>query len=695
MSDLDTLKSLYKPISTAQTQSVISSVSDQERQLKKDKVAFGQIAKNISGLASKLGKDVREFKLAKEGGFGEGKPVADFFKFQQTPDYERKSYYDKGLASRLTQDTSLDSPNISPVEGGIRNELGVSFDPDYKQKFKLSLNQDGTPRTFKDLVSEDSVKAETSQEEPEKIMTPEGFEFPKYSQEQINTAKRIAEERGGDTSMAYDAERDINIPDPSVYNEGEVVEKDYKNVMDVRKGLESGELSPKEAQSIINSITNPDQKPEKGLKGTLTEKEPIQEPTYQGVIGSMSLPPEELKKEESFKPKMTKSVAMGITSTEEPVEKLKAYRNVGDVQKGLASGELSPDEAKNIMEYISLGGEKPEKPSTLIPDEDTEYSEEKIDSPDYYSEFDTFKDIEAPPKKGLRDKLTDFGSKIKGGIEKWSDERDAKEVASYEKREEKEKRKFYKKNPDRNRDWDQEIEMWESDAEIHGMARPSMYVKIANDSDYRSYLKENKPDLYENFKSSVKNTYIDRHNDSRGEYTIEDIDNKIKEWEELGETPKFKNAGPGSKDTINREIRRYQNQKKALEMRETLKAEDEASPKEVPETGLRGKIKGFAKTITSSIKELKDKKNEKQLSKFYKENPDRNRKFDDRIRKAEKLRDKQLTREMIIKDMYIDKEYHDYIKETYPNLYRHYRITEQNRPAPSWAKKSENLKTEK
>ena len=597
MSDLDTLKSLYKPISTAQTQSVISSVSDQERQLKKDKVAFGQIAKNISGLASKLGKDVREFKLAKEGGFGEGKPVADFFKFQQTPDYERKSYYDKGLASRLTQDTSLDSPNISPVEGGIRNELGVSFDPDYKQKFKLSLNQDGTPRTFKDLVSEDSVKAETSQEEPEKIMTPEGFEFPKYSQEQINTAKRIAEERGGDTSMAYDAERDINIPDPSVYNEGEVVEKDYKNVMDVRKGLESGELSPKEAQSIINSITNPDQ--------------------------------------------------------------------------------------------------KPEKPSTLIPDEDTEYSEEKIDSPDYYSEFDTFKDIEAPPKKGLRDKLTDFGSKIKGGIEKWSDERDAKEVASYEKREEKEKRKFYKKNPDRNRDWDQEIEMWESDAEIHGMARPSMYVKIANDSDYRSYLKENKPDLYENFKSSVKNTYIDRHNDSRGEYTIEDIDNKIKEWEELGETPKFKNAGPGSKDTINREIRRYQNQKKALEMRETLKAEDEASPKEVPETGLRGKIKGFAKTITSSIKELKDKKNEKQLSKFYKENPDRNRKFDDRIRKAEKLRDKQLTREMIIKDMYIDKEYHDYIKETYPNLYRHYRITEQNRPAPSWAKKSENLKTEK
>ena len=119
-----------------------------------------------------------------------------------------------------------------------------------------------------------------------------------------------------------------------------------------------------------------------------------------------------------------------------------------------------------------------------------------------------------------------------------------------------------KKNPDRNRDWDQEIEMGESDAEIHGMARPSMYVKIANDSDYRSYLKENKPDLYENFKSSVKNTYIDRHNDSRGEYTIEDIDNKIKEWEELGETPKFKNAGPGSKDTINREIRRYQNQKR-------------------------------------------------------------------------------------------------------------------------------------
>ena len=59
MSDLDTLKSLYKPISTAQTQSVISSVSDQERQLKKDKVAFGQIAKNISGLASKLGKDVK------------------------------------------------------------------------------------------------------------------------------------------------------------------------------------------------------------------------------------------------------------------------------------------------------------------------------------------------------------------------------------------------------------------------------------------------------------------------------------------------------------------------------------------------------------------------------------------------------------------------------------------------------------
>lgn len=474
MSDLDTLKSLYKPISTAQTQSVISSVSDQERQLKKDKAAFGQIAKNISGLASKLGKDVREFKLAKEGGFGEGKPVADFFKFQQTPDYERKNYYQEGLASRSMQET----PDTSPTEGGIRNELGVSFDPDYKQEFKLSLNKDGMPRTFKDLVSEDSVKAEAVQE--------------------------------------------------------------------------------------------------KGLKGTLTEKEPISEPTYKGVTRSMSLPPEELKKEESFKPKMTKSVAMGITSTEEPVEKLKAYRNVGDVQKGLASGELSPDEAKNIMEYISLGGEKPEKPSTLIPDEDTEYSEEKIDSPDYYSEFDTFKDIEAPPKKGLRDKLTDFGNKIKGRIEKRSDKRDAKEIASYEKREEKEKRKFYKKNPDRNRDWDKEIEIWESDIETSRKARPSMYVKIANEPNYRSYLKEHNPNVYENFKNSVKNTYIERHKNGT-EYTVKDLDNKIKEWKDLAETPKFKNAGPGLKDTINKEIRRYQNQKMALEMRETLKAEDEAS----------------------------------------------------------------------------------------------------------------------
>ena len=558
MSDLDTLKSLYKPISTAQTQSVISSVSDQERQLKKDKAAFGQIAKNISGLASKLGKDVREFKLAKEGGFGEGKPVADFFKFQQTPDYERKSYYDKGLASRLTQDTSFDSPNISPVEGGIRNELGVSFDPNYKQEFKLSLNKDGMPRTFKDLVSEDSVKAETSQKEPEKIMTPEGFEFPKYSQEQIDTAKRIAEERGGDTSMAYDAERDINIPDPSVYNED----------------------------------TNPDQ--------------------------------------------------------------------------------------------------KPEKPTVPTPDEDQEYNEKEMEYKE--TDFDSFKDLEAPPKKGLRDKLTDFGSKIKGGIEKWSDERDAKEVASYEKREEKEKRKFYKKNPDRNRDWDQEIEMWESDAEIHGMARPSMNVKIANNSDYRSYLRKNNPNLYENFKNSVKNTYIERHKNGT-EYTVKDLDNKIKEWKDLAETPKFKNAGPGSKDTINKEIRRYQNQKMALEMKETLKAEDEASPKKTPETGLKGKIKGFAKTITSSIKELKDKKNEKQLSKFYKDNPNKNRKFDDRIRKAESRKDTQMGRYEIINDMYFDKEYHDYIKDNYPNLYTYYRITEQNRPAPSWARKAEGSKT--
>ena len=72
MTDIDTIKQLYTPTSTAETQAVISSVSEQEKKQKKETAAFGEILKNVSSLATKIGKDVKSFKLAKEGGFGEG-----------------------------------------------------------------------------------------------------------------------------------------------------------------------------------------------------------------------------------------------------------------------------------------------------------------------------------------------------------------------------------------------------------------------------------------------------------------------------------------------------------------------------------------------------------------------------------------------------------------------------------------------
>ena len=159
MTDIDTIKQLYTPTSTAETQAVISSVSEQEKKQKKETAAFGEILKNVSSLATKIGKDVKSFKLAKEGGFGEGKTFKDFFRWQSTPDYEREPFMEKGLSARLKSDgtpytvndlaadadTSL-GPNIADGKsGGLKSSLttgvdtstGVSSDKDYEPKFTL------------------------------------------------------------------------------------------------------------------------------------------------------------------------------------------------------------------------------------------------------------------------------------------------------------------------------------------------------------------------------------------------------------------------------------------------------------------------------------------------------------------------------------------------------------------------------
>ena len=154
MTDIDTIKQLYTPTSTAETQAVISSVSEQEKKQKKETAAFGEILKNVSSLATKIGKDVKSFKLAKEGGFGEGKTFKDFFRWQSTPDYEREPFMEKGLSARLKSDGTLFTvndlaadadaslgPNIADGKsGGLKSSLttgvgtstGVSFDNEYE-----------------------------------------------------------------------------------------------------------------------------------------------------------------------------------------------------------------------------------------------------------------------------------------------------------------------------------------------------------------------------------------------------------------------------------------------------------------------------------------------------------------------------------------------------------------------------------
>ena len=170
MTDIDTIKQLYTPTSTAETQAVISSVSEQEKNQKKETAAFGEILKNVSSLATKIGKDVKSFKLAKEGGFGEGKTFKDFFRWQSTPDYEREPFMEKGLSARLKSDgtpytvndlaadgdTSLGSNIIDGKSGGLKSSLttgvgtsaGVSSDKDYEPKFTL-----GDLKTDKDYES--------------------------------------------------------------------------------------------------------------------------------------------------------------------------------------------------------------------------------------------------------------------------------------------------------------------------------------------------------------------------------------------------------------------------------------------------------------------------------------------------------------------------------------------------------------
>ena len=84
MANINTLKALYQPISSAATKNVLADVSQQQKDLVTQQANQQKLMKSIMSIGSRLGKDYKGYKLAKEAGFG-----MDLEELKKNPEFEK------------------------------------------------------------------------------------------------------------------------------------------------------------------------------------------------------------------------------------------------------------------------------------------------------------------------------------------------------------------------------------------------------------------------------------------------------------------------------------------------------------------------------------------------------------------------------------------------------------------------------
>jgi len=142
MANIRTLKALYQPISSAATRNIISSVSQQEKDLASQQANQQKLMKNIMSIGGKFGKDVKSYKLARKGGYapevtggGLMEKFSSFSDWKGMPDIERKKYHEAALmGQRFTGEETLTPRQFAKEKGLVPSPDMPEYeysDPEY------------------------------------------------------------------------------------------------------------------------------------------------------------------------------------------------------------------------------------------------------------------------------------------------------------------------------------------------------------------------------------------------------------------------------------------------------------------------------------------------------------------------------------------------------------------------------------
>tara|TARA_R110002020_G_scaffold282966_2_gene498709 strand:- start:1250 stop:2725 length:1476 start_codon:yes stop_codon:yes gene_type:complete len=126
MANIRTLKALYQPISSAATRNIISSVSQQEKDLALQQANQQKLMKNIMSIGGKFGKDLKSYKLARKGGYapevtggGLMEKFSSFSDWKSMPDIERKKYHEAALVGQRFTGKETLTPRQFAKEKGL------------------------------------------------------------------------------------------------------------------------------------------------------------------------------------------------------------------------------------------------------------------------------------------------------------------------------------------------------------------------------------------------------------------------------------------------------------------------------------------------------------------------------------------------------------------------------------------------